>query len=111
MSCKFTSYKRQVLSVEQEKKNRILNRLGAIAEGYAVKKCPVDTGRLRGSITHEQFDDNTEIVGTNVEYAPFVELGHHTRSGKRVNPQPFLRPAIEDHRAEYRRIIDMELRK
>ena len=67
--------------------------------------CPVDTGRLRNSITHQQYDDNTEVVGTNVEYGPYVELGHHSPSGKMVAGKPFLRPAAEGHAAEYAEII------
>ena len=30
-----------------------LEKIGLLAENYAVKKCPVDTGNLQGSITHE----------------------------------------------------------
>ena len=31
---------------------RGLEKIGLLAEGYAKQKCPVDTGRLRNSITH-----------------------------------------------------------
>lgn len=49
---------------------------------------PVDTGRLRSSIQASKGDGYVEI-GTNVEYAVFVEFG------TRFQPaQPFLRPAI-----------------
>lgn len=44
----------------------------------AKKGAPVDTGRLRASITPEvrtQGNDVLGVVGSNVEYAPFVELG------------------------------------
>ncbi|SHJ64892.1 phage protein, HK97 gp10 family [Hathewaya proteolytica DSM 3090] len=40
--------------------------------------CPVDEGRLRASITHEVENTDEVIEGaifTNVEYAPFVEMG------------------------------------
>ena len=40
----------------------------------AKKNCPVDTGNLRASITVDINGDEAE-VGTNVEYAPFVEYG------------------------------------
>ena len=51
-----------------------LEEIGLLAENYAAKKCPVDTGNLRGSITHEvDADDNAVYIGTNVEYAPYVE--------------------------------------
>ena len=52
-----------------------LEKIGLLAENYAAKKCPVDTGNLRGSITYEvDAGDNAVYIGTNVEYAPYVEL-------------------------------------
>ena len=51
------------------------------------------------------YDESTEVIGTNVEYAPYVELGHHTASGSFVAGRPYLRPAAEGHSAEYRAII------
>ena len=41
-----------------------------------------------------------------MEYAPYVELGHHTSGGKLVEGKPFLRPAAENHTAEYRQVIE-----
>lgn len=84
---------------------RGLWRIGAAAEGAAVDLCPVDTGRLRNSITHVEGDDCV-YIGTNVEYGKYVELG--TKNHK---PQPFLRPAAQDHADEYKRIMRQELRR
>ena len=81
-----------------------LEIIGGKAETYAKQICPVDTGNLRNSITHKQMDENTEIIGTNVEYAPFVELG--TRYS---HAQPYLRPAAENHGEEYKAIVKREL--
>lgn len=100
MSVTFKSYAKDVLSAEQKAKQMALEIIGGKAESYAKKLCPVDTGRLRNSITHQQYDENTEVIGTNVEYAPFVELGT-TRMGAR----PYLRPAAEGHTAEYLAIM------
>ena len=105
MSVTFTSHVKQALSAEQAAKDKALEIIGGKAESYAKKLCPVDTGRLRNSITHQQYDENTEVVGTNVEYAPYVELGHHTSAGNHVAGKPFLRPAAENHTAEYKEII------
>lgn len=105
MSCTFTSYKKDVLSAEASARAKALEIIGGKAESYAKKLCPVDTGRLRNSITHQQYDESTEVVGTNVDYAPYVELGHHTKGGGHVAAKPFLRPAAENHSAEYKRII------
>ena len=51
-----------------------LEKACLLVENDAKTKCPVDTGQLRQSITHE-IDGNIGIVGTNVEYAPYVEYG------------------------------------
>lgn len=82
-----------------------LEEIGLVAEGYAKRACPVDTGRLRNSITHI-FDEDGKcaVIGTNVEYAPYVELG--TRHQK---PQPYLKPAAEDHEPTYRSIFRKHL--
>lgn len=83
---------------------RGLEAVGLQAEGHAVQKCPVDTGRLRNSITHMRVNDDV-YIGTNVEYAPHVEYGT-----SRQKPQPFLRPAAEGHASEYRAILEAMLR-
>ena len=86
---------------------RALEVIGLEAEKYAKLECPVDTGNLRNSISHET-EDSTETVyiGTNVEYAPYVEMGT-----VRTKAQPFLRPAVENHQNEYIRLAKEELRR
>lgn len=83
-----------------------LEEVGLVAEGYAKRACPGDTGRLRNSITHI-VDEGTRhvIIGTNVEYAPYVELGT-----RRQKPQPFLKPAANDHYSTYKGIFLKHLR-
>lgn len=81
-----------------------LEKIGLMAERNAKIACPVDTGRLRGSITHTH-DKNTAYVGTDVEYAPYVEMG--TANTK---AQPYLKPAIVDHVQEYKSIVEQELK-
>lgn len=85
---------------------RALEKVGLVAEGYAKRLCPVDTGRLRNSITHAMEGSEAVVIGTNVEYGPYVELGT-----SRQKAQPYLRPAAVDHVEEYRRIIEGELRR
>lgn len=82
-----------------------LEEIGLLAENYAAKKCPVDTGNLRGSITYGvDAGDNAVYIGTNVEYAPYVELGT-----SRQKAQPFLRPAASEHGAQYRQVLKKAL--
>ena len=84
---------------------RSLEKCGLVCEGYAAAICPVDTGRLRASITHDVGEDNVKI-GTNVEYSAYVELGT-----SRQKPQPYLRPALSEHREEYALLIKREFEK
>lgn len=84
------------------------------------------TGRLRASITfatatfHSEPegkaqagdakmlgkpDKNTVFVGTNVEYAPYVEFGT-----TRMKARPYLKPALANHIDEYAKIFDSELK-
>ncbi len=83
---------------------RALEHVGLLMERNAKLACPVDTGRLRNSISHT-YDKNTAYVGTNVEYAPYVEMGT-----KNTKAQPYLKPAIADHIREYKNTIEQELK-
>ena len=76
-----------------------LESVGLVAEGYAKRLCPVDTGRLRNSITHVVNGDSV-YIGTNVEYGPHVEMGT-----SKQRAQPFLKPAASKHGPEYANII------
>ena len=119
----FTSHRAEVETAVQEAYARALEIMGGKAETYAKRLCPVKTGHLRNSITHKQIDENTEIIGTNVKYAPYVELGHHQQPGRYVPAigkrlkasyvpgKPYIRPAAEDHAQEYKQIWERELAK
>lgn len=116
---------------------KALKSIGIKAEKYAKALCPVGTsestgikgyrgGTLRNSITF-QVEENTLSIGSNVEYAPYVELGtgpHFTPppgwehfdvppskgiGHSYVRPRPFLRPAVENHLEEYKDVIKHEL--
>lgn len=82
-----------------EQVERAMESVGLQAERHAKEECPVDTGRLRNSISHAT-SGNTAYIGTNVEYAPYVELG--TRFTK---AQPYLKPAATEHGEEYKEIV------
>lgn len=85
--------------------DRALEEIGLVAEGYAKRACPVDTGNLRNSITHAvESGEDAVYVGTNVEYAPYVEMGT-----SRTAAQPFLRPAATEHGSTYRSILKRNL--
>ena len=100
MSVSFISYAQDVLAEEDAAKAQALEIIGGRAERPAKAACPVDTGRLRNSITHQQWSESVEVIGTNVSYGPYVELGTH-----KMAAQPFLRPAVENHVGEYQAIL------
>ena len=80
---------------------RGLEAVGIEAESDAAAICPVDTGRLRNSITHT-IDDGGKaaIIGTNVSYGIYVHMG--TRN---TPAQPFLTDAITQNADKYRSIL------
>ena len=130
MNVEFTDNSKEVIAAMQEAAVRALEKCGMVAEGYAKRLCPVDTGNLRNSISHKVAEDEpAAYIGTNSEYAAYVELGTGTYySGGRKTPwnyqdakgkwhrtsgqkaQPFLKPAVADHGQTYRNIIEDEMR-
>lgn len=119
----------EVLAALKNAVDRGLCACGERAVGYAQDNCPVDTGRLRGSITYEVDGDDC-YIGTNVEYAPYIEFGTgvYAEEGGRqtpwifqdangnwyqmdgTKPQPFLRPAASNHSSEYVDILKDSLK-
>ena len=106
MNIQFTDNSKEVSEDIKAALLRGLETCGLVAEGYAKKLAPVDTGNLRNSITHEVDDgEPAAYIGTNVEYAPYVCLGTIHMAA-----QPFLKPSVADHANEYRKIIEDELK-
>ena len=91
---------KEVLSAMESAFERGLEAIGMTAEGHAKKNTPVDTGRLRNSIAHA-VEDKAAYIGTNVEYAPYVELGSRGRDGKHM-----LQRAAAEHTAEYKKLLE-----
>jgi HK97 gp10 family phage protein len=102
MEIKFTDNSAEILKAFEQATERALEKIGLAAEGYAKKLAPVDTGRLRNSISHE-VDGQEVYIGSNVEYAPYVELGTSKQKA-----QPFLKPAATEHSGTYRAILESE---
>ena len=100
MSYTFKDNTDEVLAALKRAKNRGLEAIGLTAEGHAKKETPVDTGRLRNSISHAT-DDDAAYIGTNVEYAPYVELGARGRKGVHM-----LQRAATEHTDEYKRLME-----
>lgn len=109
-----------------------LAAIGLTAERHAKENTPVDTGRLRNSITHATaqysgagtytdneghgYSDATAMgspekdaayIGTNVEYAKYVETGDSSHQSGQAH---FLRDAAANHGEEYKRIAEIQLK-
>ena len=109
---------------------KALEKACMLVERTAKQKAPKGkTGELRNSITSKVEADGDELRGvvyTPLEYAPYVEYGTglfaeeggrtdvpwnyqddegnwHSTSG--MPPQPFLRPALDENRAEILRLL------
>ena len=100
----------QVASAITSALEAALEEIGLVAEGYAKKLCPVDTGRLRNSITHAiSPDEKATYIGTNVEYALYVHEPVKMPNGKTRPGVPFLRDAATQHVDRYRSILKKHL--
>lgn len=83
---------RRLLASDQVAK--VLTAKALRVEAIAKRLCPVDTGRLRASITSEVGKDSDglyAVVGSDVEYAGYVEFGTSRNAA-----QPYLRPALAE---------------
>lgn len=82
---------------------RALIRIGDEIISYAGDLIHNVTGNLRRSL-NKRVRGNSVIVGTDVEYARYVEEGT-----SRSKPHPYLRPAVTNHMDEWKQIIEDEL--
>lgn len=58
----------------------VLKQTGADIADLASQLAPVDTGALRDSYRAENESETVVIVGSDKEYAPYVEFGTSTQS-------------------------------
>ena len=131
-------YSNEVLNAMKQQVQKALEECGLLAEGYAqvnlTEQKAVDTGNLRNSITHKVVVNDQEkrcYIGTNVEYAPYVEFGTgiyaEAGDGRRttwvykddkgtwhrtngMKSRPYLRPAVSDHVDTYKQVIEDNLK-
>lgn len=113
--------------VSPEEVQRVLIRGGFKIEGDAKQRCPVDTGRLRSSISTNWNDSGMSRghvespakaedgatrpakgnamcvvrVATSVNYAEYIEYGT-----QRMGPQPYLEPAAMANIAFIKKELD-----
>ena len=99
-------FKAEYKSYKKERTDEFINKIKSgmqkavlVVERQAKEDCPVDTGRLRSSITSEVSGDEGR-VGTNVEYAADVEFGTSRRPAT-----PFLFPALEKQKDRIKELL------
>lgn len=98
----------EVIAAMKDQVKLAMDAIGIEAEGYAKDECPVDTGRLRNSISHKV--DGTDVyIGTNVEYAVYVEM--RDKAQHNVGKAHFLRDAAAGHGDRYSAILEAALKE
>lgn len=116
---------------KQASHQQLLNglvRCGMKMQEYATKLAPVKTGALANSVAFKiEPDEKSAYVGSNSEYAAYVEFGtgkyselggtpkerwvyydkaHDVyRMGYPQRPRPFIRPAVANHIKTYQNIL------
>lgn len=90
----------------QETTEASLIRIGEEMVQGAKEIVPVDTGRLQASIEIKGISEGTVIVGSDVEYAIFVERGTY-----KMPASPFLAPQLDRMLTQGPQIVKQEFSK
>lgn len=80
-----------------------------IVHESATRIVPVRTGNLKGSLSVDvQSQPGAALgrVGTNVEYAPYVEFGTD-----RMDARPYLRPALDENQERIRKKMQEAIKR
>ena len=79
----------------------VVRKTAADIEASGKRNAPVDTGHLRGSIsTTISMGGMSAEIGPTASYGAYVEFGT-----RRMSPQPFMRPAADQHFPEFEEAI------
>ena len=93
-----------------EMREDVINWLYAIgldASSVAADKAPVDTGRLKNSISNTVDEDElAAYIGTNVPYAPYQEFG----TSRGIPAKHFIQFGATAHAAEYKEMLEERLK-
>lgn len=84
------------LEQQENQVDGAVQNAGIVCQGSTKQRCPVDKGRLRSSYQYTKTGKMQCMIGTNVFYASFIELGHASRSGSFVPAKPHLYPGALD---------------
>lgn len=94
--------------LDSGKTGKVYRRRGVLHQASAPGEAPAsDTGRLVGSIlTHYENGGLTGIVSAAAEYASYLEFGT-----VRMEPRPFMRPALDGAIGDMTDVITEEIRR
>jgi len=81
-----------------------LAQCGLLVVRTAKQKAPVDTGFLRSAIQMSPPTQTHVDVVAHASYSAYQELGT-----SRMKAQPFMRPALDENREEFERILGNEV--
>ena len=102
MKVDYKDNSQQILSALEKGKRNALTAIGSSAETHTKDNITaddlIDTGRLRNSISYA-VDGEAAYIGTNVEYAPYLELGT-----KKIAAHHYLKRAATEHKDEYKNL-------
>jgi len=84
-------------------KRKALDAAGLTVAGTSAELTPVETGRLRSSITHELVSDSEVHVGTNVEYAIYVH--ENMQAAHTMGQSKFISTAIEQEERTVQQLV------
>ena len=113
-----TSNKDEILEALGEQLGQAMIAIGMAAESNAKQEITkavydtpesksgyVRTGRLRNSISYGVDTDEPAVyIGSNVEYAPYVELGT-----SKMRARPYLKPAVENYGEQYKELLQQAM--
>ncbi len=101
------SHADEVIKAMNDQLHATLEAIGLDAASTAADKAPVDTGRLKASISHQVVETEGAVyIGTNVEYAIYQEMGTSRTPGKH-----FLQFGASAHADQYKAMIEAALRQ
>ena len=108
LDIQFEDNSEQVINAMNEQVVGWLEAIGEDAAGTAADRAPVDTGRLKNSISSAVVESEKAVyIGTNVEYAPYQEFG----TSRGVPGTHFLQFGASAHQAEYKTLLEQYLKQ
>ena len=78
----------------------------AVIVDVAKQIVPVDTGALKQSLGADPVDSHTVQIGSDKDYAPYVEYGT-----SRQSPQPYLTPAFTQSEDTFKAIMERKMKE